>query len=139
MYYAARTLIAGLLLSTLHLHAVGPDFKEGSWHISSSTKVRGTMPMAQTTRPYEVVECLTKKDMIPSPTQESNQGCIIKDESVSASTVRWKIVCDTAQGEGTIHYASDTFEGETIMHMTTPMGTFDMHTTMHGTYLGPCR
>ena len=134
-----KPLVSFLLLPTLGafaLHASGPDLKEGSWHITSTSEITG-MPMGDSTMPSESVQCLTRDNMVPS-SNEAPEACTISDEVVTASSVSWTIACPNATGSGSVRYHHDRFEGETKMEMMTPMGAINVTTTMEGEYLGPC-
>lgn len=131
----SRLLALPLTLLFTPLFADGPDIKEGSWHINSTTEMHG-MPMGDTTMPYESVQCLTMENMIPAG-QDSQ--CTISDEKITGSSINWKIQCPTGHGEGTVRYTHKTFNGVTTMWVTTPMGELEVITQMFGQYQGPCQ
>ena len=68
-------------------------------------------------RTFKRTECLTKENYVPQGSKVGGSGreCEISDVRVSGDTVSWTMQCNTGQGtmngEGSITYYGDTFEG----------------------------
>ena len=102
--------------------ASGPDMQPGLWKITTTMELPG-MPADMPQQSFEHTECLTEEDFVPQGKKSRASGgdCEISDVRAEADTVSWTMRCDTGQGEmngeGSIIYQGDTFEGriKTIM------------------------
>ena len=114
-----------------------PEIKEGNYEITATMEMPG-MPVAMP--PTKHTQCITKEDLIPQKTEET-QECVISDQKIDGNTVTWKSQCKTeagtANGTGKITYSKDTFKGEFTIIM--PQANMKMTSKMTGHRIGPCK
>lgn len=138
-FLTAVTALCFLTVS-VPVHAGEPNIREGKWEITTELEIPGMssdMPQQRFTH----TECLKKDDYVPQGSQNKGAGgnCEIKDVRTSGDTVSWTMHCDTGQGdmdgEGTITYRGDTFEGtiNTVMQ-----GGMKMTQHLQGRRIGGC-
>jgi hypothetical protein len=135
----------GLMLFLLLLaipfmaHAGGtPNMEPGLWEITSETHMQGmNMP------PSTVTQCITNDDLVPRPSSQpgQQQDCEITDVKVSGDTVTWRMRCTgeggTVEGEGSITYHGDRFEGSSTINIID--AGMSMQTQMTGRRVGECQ
>lgn len=110
------------------------NMQDGQWEITTTTEMAG-MP-AGMMKPYTMTTCLTQKEPVAMPKEQSD--CKMQDLKTSGNTVTWAMVCPNAKSKGSITYAGTTYDGqiENVMKIEGKDMTSKM--TMKGKYLGPC-
>jgi len=134
----------GLMLSLLLLaipfmaHAGDtPNVEPGLWEITTTTQTQG-MNIPPTT----MTQCITKDDLVPRPGSQpgQEQNCEITDVNVSGDTVTWRMRCTgqggNVEGEGSITYRGDQFEGTSTINIIDAGMTMQSHMT--GRRIGEC-
>lgn len=119
-------------------HAGGsPNVEPGLWEITTTTHMQGmNIP------PSTITQCITKDDLVPRPGSQPGQAqdCEITDVNVSGDTVTWRMRCTgqggTVEGEGSITYQGDRFEGTSTIHIIDAGMT--MQSQMTGHRVGEC-
>ncbi|MFO7861380.1 MAG: DUF3617 family protein [Desulfosalsimonas sp.] len=125
---------------SVSVHAAGPNIKEGQWEITTDLEIPG-MSSDMPQQSFTHTECLNNDDYVPQGSQNKGAGgdCEIKNVRTSGDTVSWTMHCNTGQGnmdgEGTITYRGDTFEGtiNTVMQ-----GGMKMTQHLQGRRIGDC-
>lgn len=132
-------LIIGITMTCLKVQASGPPMQEGRWEISTEVEMPG-MPEDMAMQSFKHTECLTGDNFVPRNSKGSGSGgeCEINDVRISGNTVSWTMQCDTGQGtmngEGSITYNGDTFEGT----MKTVMSGMEINQYLQGRRIGDC-
>ena len=129
-------LIMLLICTTVAFCDSGLNIKEGEWEITTKMEMKG-MPMQMPA--YTHTQCLTKNDMVPNSSQQSDE-CKIKNITTSGGTVSWKMECDSGNGKtigsGKVTYSGDTMKGTIKMEIP---GQMEMTSKMTGKRIGPCK
>ena len=137
-------LIIGGAITADVAAATLPNIKEGSWEITSKTKMPSLpgMPegMSSSMPAYKSTQCVTKKDFVASmQASDKKQKCKVKKQSIRRSTVSWVVECHGENGKtlsiGKIAFRRTTFKGS-IRVKTKEM---DMTTAVSGKYIGRCK
>lgn len=139
MISSARLVAVALLVPTLAFAA--PEVKEGQWEYDVSMDIPG-MQVKMT--PMKHMQCVTKKDLVPTPPQGRAQ-CKNVSQKVSGNTATWTMQCkegDTKmEGHGTATYTADSMQATITNTMTAPgqPAPFKSITKVNGRYVGPCK
>ncbi|MBM4312036.1 MAG: DUF3617 family protein [Deltaproteobacteria bacterium] len=129
-------LMAAVLLCAAPV-AAGPDMKEGSWEITTTTEMSG---IAMKMPPQKHTQCLTKNDVIPKDPQTPS-NCVIKQQKITGNTVTWEMEC-TGDNVKTVSAGSVTYTGESFsgtMDITMSGTDMKIRSTMTGRRMGPCQ
>lgn len=120
------------------------NMQEGSWETTIDMKMEMEgMPFPMPPMTYKVNQCLTKKDMVPN-TAKKDEKCEVKSQKITGNTVTWSVVCvdkeGRSEGDGTITYAGNSYQGIIKMKITTKDSPKPMRSTMKmsGKRLGNC-
>ena len=122
------------------VHAAGPDLQKGKWEITTKMEIPD-MPAGMPQQTFVHTQCLTNDDYVPksSRTQGAGGNCDIKNVRTDGDTVSWTMHCDTGQGEmngeGSITYSGNTFEGTIKVDM---QGGMKMIQHLKGRRIGAC-
>jgi len=132
----ALILAVVLVLSAVPV-AAGPDMKDGSWEITTTTEMVGiSMKMP----PQKHRQCLTKDDLVPKDPQ-APESCVVKEQRVSGNTVSWTMECSSSNAKtvstGSVTYSGESFSGR--VNITMPGTDIKILSTMTGRRLGPCQ
>lgn len=127
--------------------AVGPawalNLEPGEWETRANVYLPGAsfpLPVVKSTR------CLTAEDPIPNAVQVSErQRCRVTDRRIEGDEVRWRVLCEDADGvvdgRGRVVYGGGLFEGE--MRVTVVDKRRDRRAELlyqlKGARKGPCR
>ncbi len=129
-----------LIVVSLCIAGSGPNMKPGLWEITTKMEMPG-MPMSMPASTH--TQCLTKKDMVPSGSQNS-EGCKTKLLKVKGNVVTWEVICKgqggVSTGKGKITYSGNKFKGTMKMDMKNH-GQKKMKMTSHisGRRIGKCK
>ncbi len=132
-------LIIGITMTCVKVQASGPHMQEGKWEITTKVEMPG-MPADMPQQTFKHKECLTEDNYVPQGAKAGGSGgeCEISDGSINGNTVSWTMQCNTGQGvmngEGSITYNGDTFEG-TIKSV---MSGMEMTNHLQGRRIGDC-
>ncbi len=117
------------------------DMQEGEWEgtVVTTMEAEGmTMPPMTST----VINCLTKKDLVPNPNPDQANNCRVLDQKVAGNTVSWRLVCEQEggkmEGSGEMTYHGTSYEG-TMKTTTQAEGqTMTALMKLSGRHLGVC-
>jgi hypothetical protein len=114
----------------------GPDVQEGSWEITTVTKMKGMAPMP----PQKFTQCLKGDDIVPVD-PATPQNCVVKDQRVDGNTVHWTMECSSSGVRtvttGTATYSGSRFSG--TMDVVVEGMNMKLTSSLSGRRLGPCK
>ncbi|QOR38316.1 DUF3617 family protein [Billgrantia diversa] len=135
-------LAAAVLILPLTALAESPNIVPGQWQFSSTTSVKGDVPIPDQTDSYQ--ECIVQGDLDDADFQflEVEEGCELLEHNVSADGVDYKMVCRAEGGEanidGRMDFLGERVEGNVNIDTESPMGQMQLETTIEGERLGDC-
>jgi hypothetical protein len=98
-----------MLFLTAQAVCAEPNVKEGKWEITSTAELKGV----GSTPAQTVIQCISKKDVIPQAREDQN--CKVTKSNISGDAVTWAIECKrqegTVEGQGELIYKGETFDG----------------------------
>lgn len=138
-----RSLLAGLLLA-LPLTAVAesPNIEPGQWEFTSTTSVRGDLPIPDQTETHQ--ECIAQGDIDDEEFTfiEEEEGCELLEHDVSVSGLDYRMVCRAEGGEanivGRMDFLGSRVEGNVDILVDSAAGEINMITRMEGRRIGDC-
>ncbi|RCV89869.1 DUF3617 domain-containing protein [Billgrantia montanilacus] len=135
-------LAAAVLMLPLTAVAESPNIVPGQWQFTSTTSVKGDMPIPDQTESHQ--ECIVQGDLDDADFQflEVEEGCELLEHNVSADGVDYKMVCHADGGQadinGRMDFLGERVEGNVNIQTESPMGEMVMDTTIEGERLGDC-
>ncbi|WP_280547630.1 MULTISPECIES: DUF3617 family protein [unclassified Halomonas] len=138
-----RPLLAGLLLA-LPLAAVAesPNIEPGQWEFTSTTSVRGDLPIPDQTETHQ--ECIAQGDIDDEEFSfiEEEEGCELLAHQVTVDGLDYRMVCRAEGGEanivGRMDFLGERVEGNVDILVDSPAGEINMTTSMEGRRIGDC-
>ncbi|MDA8098526.1 MAG: DUF3617 family protein [Nitrospiraceae bacterium] len=117
------------------------NMRDGNWESTIEMTIEG-LPFAMPPMSFTNTKCMTKKDAVPS-TASKDQKCEVKEQSVTGSTVHWKVVCKdkngTSEGTGEITYSGTGYRGTMKLKTTDAKGqTTTSKAKLSGRRTGDC-
>ncbi|MCE8015769.1 DUF3617 family protein [Halomonas sp. MCCC 1A17488] len=135
-------LAAAVLILPLTAMAESPNIVPGQWQFSSTTTVKGDVPIPDQTDSHQ--ECIAQGDLDDADFQflEVEEGCELLEHNVSADGVDYKMICRADGGEanidGRMDFLGERVEGSVNIDTESPMGQMLLETSIEGERLGDC-
>ncbi|MBW6392300.1 MAG: DUF3617 domain-containing protein [Halomonas sp.] len=135
-------LAAAALVLPLTAMAESPNIVPGQWQFTSTTSVKGDVPIPDQTDSHQ--ECIAQGDIDDADFQflEVEEGCELLEHNVSADGVDYKMICRAEGGEanidGRMDFLGERVEGSVNIDTESPVGQMQLQTTIEGERLGDC-
>lgn len=138
-----RSLLAAALLALpLAVAAETPNIVPGQWQFTSTTSVKGDMPIPDQTDTHQ--ECIAQGDLDDAEFHliEEEEGCELLEHNVSVDGVDYRMVCRADGGEasidGRMDFLAERVEGRVDIQTDAEGGSLEMVTTIEGERIGDC-
>ncbi|WP_111412476.1 DUF3617 domain-containing protein [Billgrantia lactosivorans] len=135
-------LAAAVLLLPLTALAESPNIVPGQWEFTSTTTVKGDVPIPDQTDSQQ--ECIAQGDLDDADFQflEVEEGCELLEHNVSEDGVDYKMICRAEGGEanidGRMEFLGERVEGNVNIDTESSMGQMLLETSIEGERLGDC-
>jgi len=136
--------VASLFLVPALAYADTPNIQPGEWEYENVTTFEGDMDIPE--QSHTTTECVTQEDIddgLVTPDESDMGDCEITEQSVSASSMTYTMVCVDEQGSememsAQMDFMGDRASGVITGTLESAMGRIDVHTTMEGRRIGDC-